>query len=127
MSDDELAIRHVVESWMSATRAGDLATVLELMTDDVVFMVPGAEPFGKAAFAQVSENMKNLRIDGRSDIREIRVLGDFAYIRNHIEMSATSDDGKVMRRSGYTLTILRKEDDGRWRLARDANLLTEQI
>jgi len=30
-----------------------------------------------------------------------------------------------MRRSGYTLTILRKEPDGRWRLARDANMLTE--
>lgn len=32
--------------------------------------------------------------------------------------------GAAMRRSGYTLTILRKERDGRWRLARDANLLT---
>jgi len=31
-----------------------------------------------------------------------------------------------MRRSGYTLTILRKEADGKWRLARDANLLTEE-
>jgi len=29
-----------------------------------------------------------------------------------------------MRRAGYTLTILRKGPDGRWRLARDANLLT---
>jgi hypothetical protein len=27
-----------------------------------------------------------------------------------------------MRRAGYTLTILRKEQ-GKWRLARDANLL----
>jgi hypothetical protein len=29
-----------------------------------------------------------------------------------------------MRRAGFTLTILRKEN-GRWLLARDANLLTE--
>jgi len=29
-------------------------------------------------------------------------------------------------RSGYTLTILRKERDRRWRLARDANLLTAE-
>jgi ketosteroid isomerase-like protein len=28
-----------------------------------------------------------------------------------------------MRRSGYTLTVLQKCDDGRWRVARDANLL----
>jgi ketosteroid isomerase-like protein len=29
-----------------------------------------------------------------------------------------------MRRSGYALTILRKQSDGRWRLTRDANLVT---
>ena len=31
-----------------------------------------------------------------------------------------------MRRSGYTLTLLRKEPDGRWVLFRDANLLTPE-
>lgn len=126
MNDDELAIRQLVETWMAATKAGDLPTVLDLMSEDVIFMTPGAEPFGKAAFAAASESMRNARIDGRSDIREIQILGDWAYLRNHIEMSATLDGGKVMRRSGYTLTILRKEPDGRWRLARDANLLTDQ-
>jgi len=37
----------------------------------------------------------------------------------------TPPDGEAMRRSGYTLTILRKEPDGRWRLARDANMLAK--
>jgi len=36
------------------------------------------------------------------------------------------DGGTPMRRSGYTLSILRKEADGRWVLARDANMLTAQ-
>jgi ketosteroid isomerase-like protein len=31
--------------------------------------------------------------------------------------------GNPMRRAGHTLSVLRKED-GEWRLARDANLLT---
>jgi ketosteroid isomerase-like protein len=35
----------------------------------------------------------------------------------------TPPDGNPIHRSGYTLTILRKEADGKWRLARDANLL----
>lgn len=40
MSDDERAIRDLVERWMTANRAGDAATVLGLMDDDVVvFMV----------------------------------------------------------------------------------------
>ena len=61
----------------------------------------------------------------RASIVELRVLGDWAYLRNHIELTVTPPSGEVMRRSGYTLTILRKEPDGRWRLARDANMLVK--
>jgi uncharacterized protein (TIGR02246 family) len=69
--------------------------------------------------------MKNVRIEGTSDVRELQILGDWAYLRNYIKMTITPPDGSTpVRRSGYTLTILRKESDGRWRLARDANLLT---
>jgi uncharacterized protein (TIGR02246 family) len=95
------------------------------MTDDVVFMVPGREPFGKEAFAAASQGMKDVRIEGTSEIREIQVLGDWAYARVYLKVAMTPPgSGTPMRRSGYTLTILRKESDGRWRLARDANLLT---
>lgn len=126
MSDDEQAIRHLVETWMTATKAGDTGTVLSLMADDAVFMVPGHEPFGKEAFKAASEGQKNARLDGKSDIREIKVLGDWAYMRNHIDMTMTLPGGQITHRSGYTLTILRKTWDGRWLLARDANLLTEK-
>jgi uncharacterized protein (TIGR02246 family) len=78
MTNDERAIRQLIETWMSASRTGDLATVLSLMADDVVFMVPGQKPFGKEAFARASEGMKNARIDGRSEIEELKVLGDWA-------------------------------------------------
>jgi uncharacterized protein (TIGR02246 family) len=126
MTEDERAIRELVDTWLAASKAGDLATVLNLMTDDVIFMVPGRKPFGKEAFAAASEGMKNLRIEGTSAIEEIQVLGDWAYLRNYIEMTVSPPDGKPVRRSGYTLTILRKEHDGRWRLARDANLLAAE-
>lgn len=126
MSEDERAIRGLVENWMAATKAGDVEAVLALIADDVVFMVPGAEPFGKQAFASALAGLGQFTIEGRSEIRELQLIGDFAYLRNQIDMSATSADGKSVRRSGYTLTILRKEADGRWRLARDANLLTER-
>ena len=47
MTDDERAIRDLVATWMPASQAGDVSTVLGLMADDVVFMVPGREPFGR--------------------------------------------------------------------------------
>jgi uncharacterized protein (TIGR02246 family) len=122
-SDDETAIRNLVDTWMAASKAGDVSTVLSLMTDDVVFMFPGREPFGRQEFAAASDAMKNVRMEGKSDIRELQVLGDWAYLRNYIEMTITPEGGESVSRSGWTLTILRKES-GQWRLARDANLLT---
>lgn len=124
MSPDERAIRDLIDTWMKASRAGDTATVLSLMSDDVIFMVPGREPFGKEAFAATSQSMKGFRLEGSADIRELRVLGDWAYLRNFIEITVTPPGGAPVRRSGYTLTILRKEADGRWRLTRDANLVS---
>jgi len=123
MSDDERAIRELVATWMAASKAGDHDKVLSLMTDDVLFMVPGREPFGKAAFAAASRGMEGLRIEGTSDIVELKVLGDWAWLRGHLRMAVTPPGGAPTTRSGYTLTILRKEPDGKWRLARDANLL----
>jgi uncharacterized protein (TIGR02246 family) len=124
MSDDEIAIRDLVDTWMDASRRGDTATVLDLMTDDVLFMTPSREPFGKEAFRQTSEAMKDVRMEGRAEIQEIEVFGDRAWIRNHIDLTITPPEGEPLRRSGYTLTILRKDSDGRWRLFRDANFVS---
>jgi uncharacterized protein (TIGR02246 family) len=124
MSDDERAIRELVDTWMTASKAGDTAAVLELMTDDVLFTVPGREPFGKDAFRTASESMRDLRMDGGAEIQEMEVLGDRAWIRNRIDLTLTPPEGEPLHRSGYTLTILRKGEDGRWRLFRDANLVS---
>ena len=124
MSDDERAIRELIAKWMQASQAGDTDKVLGLMTDDVVFMVPGREPFGKEAFAAAAKDMQGARIEGTSDIRELKVLGDWAYLRSYLEVKMMPPGGNAVERSGYTLTILQKQPDGRWLLARDANLLT---
>ncbi|WP_199030633.1 SgcJ/EcaC family oxidoreductase [Ralstonia sp. ASV6] len=126
MTDDECAIRNVVETWLAASKAGDLPTVLSLMTDDVLFLTPGQAPFGKEAFAAMSNGMKDVQVDGTSDIQEVQVFGGIAYLRNALRIVITMPDGKVVRRSGQTLTILRKEADGKWRLVRDANLVVAE-
>jgi uncharacterized protein (TIGR02246 family) len=65
MSEDERAIRDLVAAWMEASRAGDTDAVLALMADDMVFMVPGREPFGKEAFAAMSRGMTDVAWRGR--------------------------------------------------------------
>jgi len=126
MSEDERAIRDLVAKWMGASQAGDTQTVLGLMTDDAVFLVPGREPFGKQAFADAADNMAGARIEGTSEIRELKVLGDWAYLRGYLRVAMTPPGGNTVRRAGYTLTIFHKQPDGRWLLARDANLLTAE-
>jgi len=125
MTDDERAIRELVDTWMSASKSGDTAKVLSLMADDAVFMVPGQEPFGRAAFATASTAQQGMRIEGKADIVELQVLGEWAFMRNHIEIAVTPPGAtQPIRRAGYTLTLLRKNADGQWQLARDANLVS---
>lgn len=126
MTEDERAIREVVATWLDASKRGDTAAVLSLMTDDVVFLVPGQKPFGKAAFAAASEAQNDMQIEGQSTIEELTVLGNWAHLRTHLSITVTVPDRDPVRRSGYTLTIMRKEADGKWRLARDANLLVKE-
>ena len=122
MTDDERAIREVVETWIRASRAGDAATVLSLMTEDVVFMVPGREPFGREAFEAMA-GAAGPQMDGTSEIVELQVLGEWAFSRNRLDLRITPPGAETLRRYGYTLTLYRKGADGRWRLTRDANLL----
>ncbi|PFH27081.1 MULTISPECIES: YybH family protein [Burkholderia] len=128
MSEDERAIRELVETWFVSSQRGDLATVLDLIADDAIFMVAGKPPFDKAAFAAASRDANAAagnapKVDGRYRIDELRVTGDWAYLRNFLEIDVTPPGGDTVHRSGHTLTILRKAG-GRWQLVRDANLVT---
>jgi uncharacterized protein (TIGR02246 family) len=123
---DELAIRNLVATWLTASKAGDVETVLGLMTDDVVFLVPGRAPMNKQEFAALSRmpaGSAPLQIDGRSEIQEIVVSGDMAFMWTKLSVVMTPPGGQPIERAGNTLTVLRRES-GRWLIARDANLLT---
>lgn len=123
MSNDEHAIRKLIDDWMQASARGDLDKVLSLMSEDVVFMTAGREPFGKQEFAAQSQGLKDVKLEGRANPVEIKVLGDWAYLRNHIDLTMTPQDGQPIKRAGYTLTILNRRPDGRWVITRDANLM----
>lgn len=125
MSPDERAIRDLIATWLRASAAGDNETVLSLMADDVLFLVAGRPPFGKAEFAASSSAMSTHRIEATSDVREVVVSGDLAYARSHLTVTMTPvAGGAPLRRSGPVLSIFRRAADGRWLMSRDANLLT---
>jgi len=129
MQSDEQKIRQLVSTWMAASKAGDVETVLSLMADDVIFLTPGQEVMGKADFAAAARAQSGQggegapQFDGRSEIQEIKVLGDWAFMWTKLTVIVTSPrDAQSMTRAGYTLSILQKQR-GKWLLARDANML----
>ncbi len=126
MQNDEREIRQLVSTWMTASKTGEVETVLSLMADDVIFLAPGRPVMRKADFAAAARAQSGQdapRFDGSSEIQEITVLGDWAFMWTRLTVVVTPPEGAPpMTRAGHTLTILRKQN-GKWLLARDANLL----
>jgi len=129
MSDDERAIRAVQAEWFDATAKGDLPRVLSLMAEDVVFLTPGQPPFGRDKFAAgFTAGSQQAQISGSGEYEEVVVVGEVAYARARLSVSVTPKSGGSPKRlAGYTLTVFRKLPDGRWVLARDANLLVPAL
>lgn len=127
LPDDHAQIRALVRAWLEATKAGDSEAVLKLMTDDAIFLVPGCAPMDKTVFAAMSRVPVGggaPKFEGRSEIQEVEVSGDLAFIRTHLDISVTPPGALVpIERTGHTLSVCRRVN-GRWLLARDANLLT---
>jgi uncharacterized protein (TIGR02246 family) len=80
MGSDEQAIREVHATWIDAVNAGDLARLLGLMADDVVFLNPGRAPFGRDGFpASFSAAHQQSTIRCISELEEVVVAGVVAY------------------------------------------------
>jgi uncharacterized protein (TIGR02246 family) len=122
----EQQIRESILTWISATAEGDLDRVLGLMAEDVVFLSAGQPPLrGRDAFESASRSMAGkMRFEGQPDIQEIHVAGDYAFCWTRLHVTATPrDEGLPIRRAGDVFSVFRKEQDGRWRLFRDAHML----
>jgi uncharacterized protein (TIGR02246 family) len=149
MEPDERAIRQVHSTWVDAANAGDLARLLTLMADDVVFLNPGRAPFGRDGFPPgFLSAHERFRIRCISELEEVVVVGEVAYTRARDSLSVTprststssgqagpqvTQEGatqaetiqeEATQLAGHRMTIYRKQPDGRWLLARDAHTLS---
>lgn len=125
MNSAEQSIRSWLDAWLRASAAGDYELMLPMLADDMVFLVPGAPPFGKKEFAAAWQGpMRGAKIESQAHLEECLISGDVACTRTRLAVTITTASGEVSRAKGYTLSLFRHQPDGRWLLARDANLLT---
>jgi uncharacterized protein (TIGR02246 family) len=126
MHSDEQEIRQLVSTWMAASKAGDVETVLSLIADDAVFLLPGHAVMRKADFAvaaRAQSGQNAPQFNGSSEIQEIKILGDWAFMWSKLTVIVTQPGGvQSTTRAGHILSILKKQN-GKWVLARDANML----
>jgi uncharacterized protein (TIGR02246 family) len=120
----EQEIRDLVATWARASAAGDLEAIKPLMDEDILFLTAGVEPFGREPFIQHFENnVKQMNLNVRADVREVEVRDDLAFTRTWLEVRITPPDGEPVTRAGYTLSVYRRRPGGPWKLWRDANLV----
>ena len=125
VSTDEERIAERIREWHGATAAGDVSAVLRLMAEDVLFLAPGQPPMDREAFERgLRAVLASHRVVSTGNVKEIRVLGSWAYVRSELSVTMTPrDGGSSRRRAGPVLSIFRKELDESWVLVRDANML----
>lgn len=129
MTEDEKAIRELFDTWHRATAAGDLSKLLELMADDVIYLVPGHPPMrGKESFATGFESaLQHFRIESSGEIQEIQVSDGWAWMWTELSVIMKPlNGGSEIRRAGNTLSVLKKQPNGKWVMVRDANMLTAE-
>jgi uncharacterized protein (TIGR02246 family) len=126
MTPDEQAIRDLVARWHSATAADDVDTVLGLMAEDVVFLVPGQAPMrGRSAFESgLRKLLTTHRIESTGEVQEVEVSGNLAYCWTQLTVSVVPrSGGDAVTRMGSALSVLHKQAGGSWVVVRDADML----
>ncbi len=126
MTTDERAIRQAHSTWIAAVNAGDLACLLTMMADDVVFLNPDQEAVGRDEFSsRFSAAHEQAQINCVSELQDVVVVGEVAYTVSRDSLTvAPLAGGAAAQLAGDRLTVYRKQADGCWLLARDAHTLS---
>lgn len=121
LPEDIAAIRAHSDAFDSAITAGEEQPFINLLTDDVMWMVPnqpalvGREPVRNRIQGLFSTSSLQLR----STVDEIHVAGEWAYVLGTYHLRVTpKESGAPTEEVGKLINILRKDPNGSWRLAR---------
>ena len=128
ITPDVRAIRSLFDAWYRAMQDADVASLMLLVTPDVIVKPPGAPPIsGKDALEQALTGFLETHTEIVDyDLQEVEVCGQlaFARIRESATILPSSEEGAVSVH-GMHLSILRRQPDGEWRLARDISSLID--
>lgn len=123
MSQVEAAAHMAHENYVTAINSNNLEAVMEMLTDDVVFMAANNPVMeGKAVIKPWVEGYLNaFTTHWVKTVDEFVITGEYAFERYSYKSTDTSKaDGSVIEDTGWGLLIYHYDADGKWRVARDA-------
>lgn len=124
---DLLAIKELRQKDIEAAQVGDVDTLATLWTDDAVALPPNRKPV--TGIDAIREWLNENRLDTAKvqitdyvfDFQEVRVVDDHAYEWARIRISSRYDGASSSTQtSGSLLRVLRRQEDGSWKVARAA-------
>lgn len=120
---DIQAINRIYEQWDEAENAGDANALVFLVTDDVIWMEPNNPVIvGKEALRELLESSYETHSmkDMKTVVEEIRLAGDWAYVRSsYCTFRIPKDGSDTVNRIGRIVDICERQEDGSWKIARD--------
>jgi len=118
--EDVAAIKAIGPALDKADLALDWSALVELMTEDVLFMNPNSPAIqGRAAVKELYESLGFTAVtEHRHVLHEVDGYGDIAYARGTYEVEYSLEGvDESAKDKGKTLLILRKQSDGSWLIA----------
>ncbi|MEM7780554.1 MAG: SgcJ/EcaC family oxidoreductase [Pseudomonadota bacterium] len=121
-SSDEAAIAALWGSYEDALAAGDIDAWLSLWTQDGIQLPPG-EPAVAGIEALRTRNgaaLAAFNVTMEITLEETEILGDFAYSQgSYTAQFQPKGGGDALNVDGKFLSIMKRGEDGTWRIYRD--------
>ena len=117
------AVKDLILEALDVIRSDDFDRYFDLFAEDAVWMMP-------SSFKDVDQDearsfyrfTRKFKFDQETAVDEVVVSDDWAYVRVSFEgyLRSKVDDGSLPLRSvSRHIWILKKQDDGSWKIARD--------
>src|SRR5262249_48469934 len=121
---DHEAIRSAMSSYEAALNASSTDAVMPVYSEDAVFMVPNTQSaVGKGAVRQAYDAVfEAITLKVKFTIAEVVMMApQWAFVRtNSAGTQKINATGATSAEANQELFILKKADDGNWRIARYA-------
>ena len=120
MTDQQKQVLAAVTSMTNAFHAGELSEVMNSYESEAsIAFEPGQVISDRLAIEQMFQGAFSLNPRFNYSGHEVMISGNLAIHIAPWTMRATSLDGQTITQSGLSVSVLRKQQDGRWLLVID--------